>query len=390
MSGLKTDDSAEMRDRREEIAAALEDYPQLRNYFTNVTNPIATDGDPIRLIGQAKTNPIVAKGLTVFNIMASTCEAEIDRLNGLLRQAEQHRKTIEKALTMALSKTDRDEAIPIKHPEAFTGDSNDLAKRTEEFKHWRQRVLSIWIDYPRKFRTERQKLTYFLTVLGGSALRSISKRLEDIIKHPDDSEQWAWDTAEEVIIELAKQYETFDEKTDALKKITDLKQEDEYADYDRFVAYFTNLATTLEWDDKTKAMQFELRLCSKLKKAIESRDDMPDDDDFDGWVEKCRKITNRQATAAALGKMSQGFKAKAPANGNNDAGKKDKNKGGDPMDLDAMKLAIARLPQEVLNHRYQNGLCLNCGNPDHYAKNCKKKANNGGSGRGSARLLKND
>ena len=76
-----------------------------------------------------------------------------------------------------------------------------------------------------------------------------------------------------MIVELAKQYETFDEKTDALKKMTDLKQEGDYANYDRFVAYFSSLVTTLEWDKRTKVMQFELRLCSKLKKAIESRDE---------------------------------------------------------------------------------------------------------------------
>jgi len=87
MSGMSTDDSAEVRDRREEIAAALEDYPKLQSYFANIVNPVPTDGDPIRLIGEAKTNPMVAKSLTVFNVMASTCESEIDRLNGLLRQA---------------------------------------------------------------------------------------------------------------------------------------------------------------------------------------------------------------------------------------------------------------------------------------------------------------
>lgn len=415
MTGLTTEDSAEVRDRRVDIIRALANFPHLQSYFTNCATSVMTDGEPIQLITETEITA-VPKTLAIFEDMAGACEVEFDRLrgnnneltdvntklnaklvnlntkmnnevarlNGLLKQAEEHSKAIEKALTLALSKSDREEAVPIKHPEPFTGDEPDLAKRTESFRHWRQRIRSLWIDYPRKFGTERQRLTYFLTALGGSALRQISKRLEVVIENPESSDKWAWKKADEVIVELATQYETFDKKTDAFKKMTELRQDGEYADYDQFAARFSSLATTLEWDDKTRVMQFEMRLCGKLKKAIETRDDMPDTNDFKGWVEKCRKISNRMATAAALGKMSEGLK-KTPignSNANTDA-KKDSNK-GDPMDLDKMNLALARVPQEVLDYRLNNGLCFNCGESGHSAKKCQKKTDTGrGRGRGN-------
>lgn len=397
MEGLLADDHAQVRNRRDELIAALSKYPQMQSFFKAATgHPVDCDAEPINLVREAASgsNTAMAKWMGITEAVMYNLSVELQTVNATLHRAQEQERSLQKALTIALAKGEKDSetTIPIKHPEAFTGDGNDLAKRTEDFKHWRQRVRTVWIDHPKQFRTERTKLTYFLTVLGGSALRGISKRLERVTEFPGDPTKWAWESADAVISELAEQYETFDEKTDALKKMTDLKQEGDYADYDRFAAYFTNLSTTLEWDDRTKVMQFELRLCGKLKKAIADKDDMPDDDDFTGWVARCRKITNRQATSAALSKMGQGLKTPVNPgnnNGNANSGKKENNK-GDPMDLDAITLAISRLSQEEVTYRRANHLCLNCGKPGHVWRECRSKpassrGGRGGFGRGNGR-----
>ena len=51
------------------------------------------------------------------------------------------------------------------------------------------------------------------------------------------------------------------------------------------------------------------------------------------------------------------------------------------MDLDAMKLTVARLTDVERNRRYNEGLCYHCARPGHLMKNCPNVA--GRSGRGT-------
>lgn len=306
---------AEIRDRREEIVALLARFPSTQRFFAELGTVIETDGDPITLLkaageAQADGHAVANKWLAITEDMTATfynelarMEGEIARLNKNIMEHKVALKATKDALTTVSAakptgggdtSSDDNGNIPIQHPTPFTGEQSDAAQRTREYQAWRQRVRGVWLNQEKQFHTERTKLLYLPSVLGGKALQGVADGLETVTKHPNNAEQWEWKTAEAVIAALDKTYDTYDLTADAWKRWYDLRQEGKFANYNDFIAEYLEITRTLKFDDVTKVMHFEAKVSKTLREALKLQVDKPGPTDFDGWVETTRKLVGVQ------------------------------------------------------------------------------------------------
>ena len=389
LGNMSIDDQA--RDRREEFIQALEAFPSLKKAFAQLQAPVEADSEPVRLLRQAQTggnggalmkwlaitDSLVATFIAELNSRDNTIAAYVKTINSQKRENRDLKAQHLEAREIAQGRSHSDNNT-LPNPTAFTGDEKNLAKRAEQFQNWRQRIRAVWLAREVTYSTEKSKFLHIAAVLDGSALRGISKHLDVIIANSDNPALWAWDTAEGLITELATKYDTFDLTADALKRMNQLRQAKEWADYNSFAAEYISLADTLNWDDTTRVLNFEKKLAEPLRQALRVRDTVPGPDQFDEWVALCRRISNRLATADQLtwdDQPSRHFHNYGRNAQNSNSGGNGNGNRPEPMDLDAMQLAIAKMPQEERDRRRQQGLCMNCGGAGHFARSCRKNHN---------------
>ena len=393
MSGLKVDNPLEVRDRRLEVIQQLAPFPSLYQFFSEALDPIDADGKLIALL-KPGLSPEMTHWMNITEVMAQSLYSRIAQQAQTVRDQRIQLKATKDALAtvsankkagtgMADDGDDYGSNAPIQHPTPFSGDTANKADRTREYQAWRNGVRGFWLNRNKNFRSERAKLIYLSSVLRGSAFQGVAEGLTKITKFPDDQTRWDWQTAEAVIAELDKKYDTYDLQAAALDEWNKLEMAGDFADFNDFVAKFIDLTTTLKYNDETRVAYFEQKITRKLRDAIYGEPDLPSQSDFDGWVEQGRKYWHRQQRSANIAKTGKtNNNSNGGAAGNN--GSKKPEQAGDPMDLDAIKIAMAKIPQEERERRYQQGLCLNCGLPGHIAKQCRKKTNaNAPRGRGS-------
>jgi len=271
-------------------------------------------------------------------------------------------------------------ATNVPHPKAFSGDEKDSAKRTQAFETFELGVITRWDSYPTDFPTERSKISYINTLLEGSAAAGVHNGIKNIFANPADPTQWAWKTGMELLKHLASKYATLDMAADAERKLKLLAQEGDFARFTDFLTEYINLTDIAAWDSASCVRGLESRVSKKLQEAMALQLDTPDRDDFQGWVKMAQTLATKQEALEHLKKRGNSN----GNNGGNGTGKTDKPADkGDPMDLDAMKLAVNRLSDTERNRRYNEGLCYHCARPGHVMKDCYNKVNRGGRGGGS-------
>ncbi len=274
----------------------------------------------------------------------------------------------------------RTNSIP--HPTPFSGDEKDSAKRTQEFNTWKLGIMSRWDSYPGDFPTERAKINYINTLLKGTAAAGVHNGIVKVFMNPTDPTKWTWRTGQKLLEHLTSKYATLDMVAEAERKLRDLSQANEYARFTDFLTEFVNLTDICEWDNASRVRGMESRISGKLKRALATQLKTPEKDDFQGWVEMMQTLATKQEALEHLQKRlpSHGGNGDGGQAKNNRANDKADDK-GDPMDLDAMKLTVARLTDVERNRRYNEGLCYHCARPGHLMKNCPNVA--GRSGRGT-------
>lgn len=391
ISDMKVDNPLEVRDRRLEIIQQLAPFPSLKLFFSEVSDPIDADGKLVDLL-KPGISPQMTQWMGITEVMAQSFYNQIAQQGEAVKNLRIELKATKNALaTVSANKkagsgrADDDEDlggnVPIQHPTPFSGDTANKAERTREYQAWRNGVRGFWLNRAKHFRSERAKLIYLSSVLRGSAFQGVAEGLTKITKFPDDQTRWDWKAAEDVITELDKKYDTYDLQAAALDEWNKLEMAGDFADFNDFIAKFIDLTTTLKYNDETRVTYFEQKITRKLRDAIYGEPTLPGQSDFDGWVAQGRKYWHRQQRSANIAKTNK--TNSGSIQGNSNGGGRKPEAADDPMDLDAMKLAIAKIPQEERDRRFQQGLCINCGLPGHVAKHCKKKTNaNAPRGRG--------
>ncbi|KAK4118179.1 hypothetical protein N657DRAFT_405763 [Parathielavia appendiculata] len=99
-------------------------------------------------------------------------------------------------------------ALP--HPEKFSGDEKDSAKRTQQFRTWKIQVIARWIVRPAEFRDECSKILYATALLIGTASDTTTHGVEIMMAHPYEPYLWTWKTGMDLMGHLARRYATLD------------------------------------------------------------------------------------------------------------------------------------------------------------------------------------
>ncbi|KAH6632197.1 hypothetical protein F5144DRAFT_85647 [Chaetomium tenue] len=327
--------------------------------------------------------------VTISNLRAAVTagNTELNNYKEALNRTRVERDTWEKAATKIRTSgsgdndgpNDRDGSIP--HPAAFTGDEKDTAKRTSQFRTWQTRVMGRWVSRPQEFNTEGKKIIYASALLEGSAATGVFTGVQKVTANPSDSATWPWETATDFMDHLARKYATMDLAADAENKLRSLSQKDEFAAFSDFLTEYTNLTDVCDWDGTARVRGFRERLSKRMREALNMQINTPERNDFEGWV--------KMAQTLAINMEGEDHLRKAASNNNGSQNRSNSNGGKaedpDAMDLDQMRINLAKIPEEEKLRRANDGLCFNCGKAGHQARQCRRPTYPGRSGRGGSR-----
>lgn len=327
--------------------------------------------------------------VTISNLRAAVTagNTELNEYKEALNRTRVERDTWEKAATKIRTSgsgdndgpNDRDGSMP--HPAAFTGDEKDTAKRTSQFRTWQTRVMGRWVSRPQEFNTEGKKIIYASALLEGSAAAGVFAGVQKVTANPSDSATWSWETATDFMDHLARKYATMDLAANAENKLRSLSQKDEFAAFTDFLTEYTNLTDVCDWDGTARVRGFRERLSKRMREALNMQINTPERNDFEGWV--------KMAQTLAINMEGEDHLRKAASNNNGSQNRSNGNGGKakdpDAMDLDQMRINLAKIPEEEKLRRANDGLCFNCGKAGHQARQCRSPTYPGRGGRGGSR-----
>jgi hypothetical protein len=131
-----------------------------------------------------------------------------------------------------------------------------------------------------------------------------------------------------------------------------------------------------EWDDATRVRALREKISPKLREMVNCQVDTPDRDNFSEWARVIQELACNLEGEKHLRKVNNG---RNNANGNPPGY-------GEPMDIDAIKLAVTKLHPAEYERRMNEGLCLHCGQAGHIMRSCKNAPRTRGNrGRGGGR-----
>ncbi|KAK4156590.1 hypothetical protein C8A00DRAFT_30558 [Chaetomidium leptoderma] len=133
-------------------------------------------------------------------------------------------------------------------------------------------------------------------------------------------------------------------------------------------------------EDATRVRQFREKLSQEMRKVIAYQIATPAKDDFAAWVKMAHTLAVNLESEENMRKMGNSYQS-GNASGN-DSGKQAR--ADDPMGLDAMRINMTRIPQAERERRYNEGLCYNCAQSGHNARDCTNATKTGRGGRGRA------
>ena len=266
------------------------------------------------------------------------------------------------------------------HPQPFTGSEQNSIKRTDQFLSWKSQVMARWDFLPGQFRDEYSKIIYASIVLGGPAAAGVQTSIDKIRAYPKDPSQWPWKSSQALMEHLSSKYATADRKANASIKMLGFKQKGVYSNFTDFLTEFANNADILGWDNTSRVRELRQRVSGELDDALKVQVNIPGDEDWDEWI----KMTQQLAINIERQKHRNKWESNSGSAGNK-AGSGADNLGGDPMDLDRVR--INRISQAERERRQREGLCYKCGRAGHIASGCKAQNSNNSNrgGRGGNR-----
>jgi hypothetical protein len=112
------------------------------------------------------------------------------------KEVKRQNKVIDRLADSTPSGSTKSSGASLPHPDKFTGQEKDTAKRTMEFQAWRGQVTARWKLRKSDFPTEAMRILYVQTMLGGAAYNAVRVDLAVVAENEDDDTKWAWKTGE--------------------------------------------------------------------------------------------------------------------------------------------------------------------------------------------------
>ena len=249
-------------------------------------------------------------------------------------------------------------------PQHFYGKRGDLV-------NFLTQVRLVFELQPSRFQSERQKVLYTVSFLRGTASNWFQPFLT---QKPTSLMLDDFDIFAET---LKKAFGDPDQSATSEREIRNLRQTSSVSSYS---SDFQRLAAFLEWNDAAKISQYYWGLKDSIKDELAKVDrpnNLPDlmtlaikidtriyerhiENRFDNLPQ--RKYVNRF--------QSNNYNSEAnssPSHSNR----------YEPMEVDSLGLQNRRGPlnAEERKHRFDNKLCMYCGNPNHFAQKCPLRPN---------------
>jgi Ty3 transposon capsid-like protein/Zinc knuckle len=243
-------------------------------------------------------------------------------------------------------------------------------------------------DQPNLFRSDRKKVNYVLSHLRGTALQWFEA---DIIA---DEEPEYFSRYDLFLRELRTNFGPHDPVGDAEDEIDNLRMKESHK-VTKYNVTFNQLAAVVGWDDRSLFRQYYKGLPDRIKDElirfpVEARTlrelrEQAQTVDTRYWKRKTEQGRNNPAKPQSSDKSPN--KSGNNNNNSNNSGKKPEKKSPNQPQNSASSGSKSsdsnpppnpklgkdgKLTQEERTRRFQNNLCMFCGQPGHTAKECPK------------------
>ena len=240
-------------------------------------------------------------------------------------------------------------APKVQDPEDFNGTRS-------KFTRFMTRLALVFASDPTRYNNDAAKIAYAASYLTGSASDWFESHLDKTTGAVDFENYAAFATA------LQNADDDPNARATAERKLRALKQG--LKDCSTYHAEFATYATVLNYDNLTKRSFFTEGANQGLKDALSYQISLPDD--FNEFIKVCIKLDNNVRLRVPSPPASTAAGSSTPG----------------PMDFtstDRTSRKRGPLTEAQRKYRYENGLCLYCGNHGHFVSDCphskKKKLN---------------
>jgi len=245
-------------------------------------------------------------------------------------------------------------------PETFTPGQDSVEKRQQKYEAWAAKVDAVLLQDAAYFPTDRDRQIYICGLLGGTAFEFIKEGLKTVTDNPDEPTKWTWKTAKDLRTALDNRYILVDSAQIARNKLDDKKSWQGNRQYQEWKSELDDLLHRARQTEEQKVAGLKKRINPELSGKVAGVPDQPPIDDYAAWSDfvgkLARNLVDQKHTDRLQPRMDHvshhATKNAQPA---------------DPMDLDRVDHSIAHISQEERDYRFNNKLCIACGQPGHYS-----------------------
>lgn len=227
-----------------------------------------------------------------------------------------------------------------------TQSANFGRERQSEYENWRSSLRAKMVLDGASFPRAIDRILYTTQRLTGDAYARVRPIVDEITTYPDSPAMWPRNVRDfgDILRILNPVYITIDTFAQSQRDYENLYQGK--TPYAEFIAEFTRLAGECDLSARQLVAGLNQKVSATLSNALISVVVRPGSDDFDGWEQLYRTISNnildsKHRARAAGGGVPQGWQRTGD---------------GDPMDLDAItaggkrhNLSINPIPPDRLN-----------------------------------------
>lgn len=243
-----------------------------------------------------------------------------------------------------------------------TQSANFGRERQSEYENWRSSLRAKMVLDGASFPRAIDRILYTTQRLTGDAYARVRPIVDEITTYPDSPAMWPRNVRDfgDILRILNPVYITIDTFAQSQRDYENLYQGK--TPYAEFIAEFTRLAGECDLSARQLVAGLNQKVSATLSNALISVVVRPGSDDFDGWEQLYRTISNnildsKHRARVAGGGVPQGSQRTGD---------------GDPMDLDAITAGGKRGPlsDAERDRRRKGNLCMYCGGSGHYASAC--------------------
>ncbi|KAK3312599.1 hypothetical protein B0H66DRAFT_568469 [Apodospora peruviana] len=294
-----------------------------------------------------------------------------ERVKDLEKQVQQQQDLIGMLNDKTTTSSGTKKAL-VDNPPAFNASEEIAEKRLKQFENWHDKILLKWAQEKSTFATEHNKLLHAAGLLEGSAWKA-------------DDDEWKWKTGEDLMKELKNKYMTLDMSGTYQKELNNLKMEGKHKLWADFITRLTELFDILDYDDASRVRSLKAKVSVELDKLNRNQMKKPKDDDWVGWKDHFSILATNLENSEHMNRVDDNTSNQKKDGYETPSTDKTTTQGGNQMDTSIDGMKIARINGQEKRRRFINNLCMNCGKPNHLARDCRSHPNPGNNNAQGAR-----